>query len=219
MAEEKARLLVGSYGERSPRDIADFAMAFANAHDGLLTFLSLFDRSTMHDKAGIDPRSAMKYMYSKDGLPGPLVRRVVDNDDRLLVTQISVASPGFWEFLGALNPLVVLNDYLERRHERRKDRNYRDSADERRLELENRRLELENHLLENQVVQERLQMAEALGLYPEDQRLLLERLAISPLAEVDRVANRGLAFPGSALPEVTAMTDESPKTSLAPRIN
>jgi len=55
---------------------------------------------------------------------------------RLEVRRISIHSPGFWEFLGGLNPLQQLREYLNDRHERRKDHDYRILADKERISLE-----------------------------------------------------------------------------------
>lgn len=55
----------------------------------------------------------------------------------LFLHRVSLRSPGFWEFFGALNPLEVLRTYLNDRHERRKDRVYREHAEREKLEIEN----------------------------------------------------------------------------------
>ncbi len=55
----------------------------------------------------------------------------------LVVSRVLLTSPGFWEFAGALNPLEVLRQYLNDRHERRKDDEYRSRAEAERLAIEN----------------------------------------------------------------------------------
>src|SRR5580700_4283093 len=47
---------------------------------------------------------------------------MVPTSERLVLDAVEIASPGFWEFLGSLNPLEVIRKYLSDRHERRKDR-------------------------------------------------------------------------------------------------
>lgn len=61
----------------------------------------------------------------------------------LIVNRVVLESPGFWEFLGTLNPLEVLRCYLNDRHERRKDRDYRSEAERDRLAIENALASLE----------------------------------------------------------------------------
>lgn len=71
-----------------------------------------------------------------------VLRDRCDCDDILLLHSANFSSPGFWEFLGTLNPLKLILDYLQMRHEHRKDRSYREAAERRKLELENQILEL-----------------------------------------------------------------------------
>jgi hypothetical protein len=71
--------------------------------------------------------------------------------EQLVLSAVSLGSPGFWEFLGALTPLEVLRKYLNDRHERRKDRDYRESADKRARELQ-------NAALENEVISRRIEL-------------------------------------------------------------
>lgn len=202
MPEELAKLRVGSFGERRSADVRLFLEAVEDSHDGLLAFLNLFDREArIVTSRRPDPRQALNYL-ERGGDAERIRRSLVGRNEQLLVTGVAIASPGIWEFLGALNPLTALNTYLEGRHERRKDRQYKEGAERTRLDLENERLILENQLLETKVVQERLQLAQALGLYPEDQRQLLERLAIDPMIKLARAADRGMTFPASAFHEV-----------------
>ncbi len=55
----------------------------------------------------------------------------------ILVSKVVFRSPGFWEFVGALNPLEVLRQYLNDRHERKKDNEYRSAAERDSLAIEN----------------------------------------------------------------------------------
>lgn len=48
----------------------------------------------------------------------------------------SFNSPGFWEAIASWNPLKVMCDYLEQRHERKKDNNYRNAIEQELGELE-----------------------------------------------------------------------------------
>jgi hypothetical protein len=74
---------------------------------------------------------------------------LVGLEDRLFLQSCEVGSPGFLEFLGSLNPLEAIRKYLGDRHERQKDREYRNKA-------EARHLHLQNLLLENKVFADRL---------------------------------------------------------------
>jgi hypothetical protein len=90
---------------------------------------------------------------------------------------VTLSSPGFWEFLGKLNPLEVIRQYLTDRHEQRKDREYREAA-------EKNKLNLENQLLENRVIRERIQMAKEMGATEEDLTPLVNVLVCRPLSKL-----------------------------------
>ncbi len=56
---------------------------------------------------------------------------------RLTLERVRIESPGFWEFLASLNPLQQIREYLNDRHHRRQDREFREASEKQRLELEN----------------------------------------------------------------------------------
>jgi len=64
-------------------------------------------------------------------------QRSVAGDVPLVISRVVLHSPGFWEFMGTLNPLEVTRRYLNDRHERRKDDSYRSRAEADRLALDN----------------------------------------------------------------------------------
>ena len=103
-------------------------------------------------------------------------------------------SPGFWEFLGRLSPLEVVRQYLADRHERRKDREYREAE-------EKRRLRLENELLENRVMRERIGIARDLGATKKDLAPLLNELVFKPLQQLDQFQDRGLIETAELVPD------------------
>jgi hypothetical protein len=47
----------------------------------------------------------------------------------LELASVSFASPGFWEFLGELNPLQQIREWLKDRHERKKDIDFRNEQE------------------------------------------------------------------------------------------
>lgn len=224
MPEDRARLEIGSYGERSAEAVLQFLSAVNDSHDGLLAFLNLLDRRN-RSGAALDPRAVVKQLqprsrrlpedydyYANVAAPPPrrlglrpsrrILQQLVPAEQRLEVVSIAVASPGIWAFLGALNPLAAINDFISQRHERKKDNAYRNDAERDRLSIENRHGEIENGLLEMQLVRERLDLARALGIQQEDQRLLLSSFAVRPLIQLDAVTERDMAFPAAELPEM-----------------
>jgi hypothetical protein len=112
-------------------------------------------------------------------------------EDSLFLQSCEVGSPGFFEFLGALNPLEVLRRYLNDRHERQKDRQYRNK-------LEAERLDLENMLLQNEVFGERLRLIkEHVG--DVEVAPVLNAWVVRPLEAVGRESDAGLLLPAGTL--------------------
>jgi hypothetical protein len=116
--------------------------------------------------------------------PG-LADSFVFGDELLLVTRVELGSPGFWEFAGALNPLEVTRKYLQDRHVRKQDRQYRQREEERRLGLE-------NDLREIDVIRERLNIAREYGVPEEALAPLLEKLVGQPLSTLGALQDRGV---------------------------
>lgn len=110
---------------------------------------------------------------------------VVLPEDRLRLRAVSIQSPGSWDFLGSLNPLETLRQYLADRHERKKDLAYRNAAEAERLRLENEKLKTE-------VVRDRVEILRGLNI-PEDRiAAALNLHIVAPLAELDESQDTGL---------------------------
>jgi hypothetical protein len=121
---------------------------------------------------------------------------VVLPEDRLRVHAVSVQSPGFWEFLGALNPLETIRKYLSDRHERKKDNAYRNTAEAERLRLDNEKLKTE-------VVKERIEILRGLNI-PEDRIAVILNLHVAtPLSKLDEAQDSAL-IEGAEIVEVKA---------------
>lgn len=113
------------------------------------------------------------------------VAGLVPDRDRLKLRGVELNSPGFWDFMGKLNPLEVLRQYLNDRHEQRKDREYREPA-------EARKLELENELLQIEVFEKKLQLLRDMGANDQDLSLLKDQLLNQPLQQLNYSQDRGL---------------------------
>jgi len=88
-------------------------------------------------------------------------------------------------FLGKLNPLEVIRQWVADSHERRKDKEYREAAERERLTLENR-------LLENRVISERIAIARNLGATEDDLAPVLNQLLFKPLMAISEQQNKEL---------------------------
>lgn len=49
-------------------------------------------------------------------------------EHRLVVKRVRIESPGLWEFAASLNPLQQIREYLNDRHQRRQDREFREAC-------------------------------------------------------------------------------------------
>jgi hypothetical protein len=170
---EQGRLRVHGQGDVEVELAAAFLGDLKHAYDSVLLFDATIDG--MRRAARDFPFPRYPFAFDFGWPPGrrgvrrtrdwpPTVEEVasfVPRTEQLVLYAVSLASPGFCEFLGTLNPLEVLPKYLSDRHERRKDREYRESA-------ERRRLELENLSLESRVLSERIRIAKEIGATDRD---------------------------------------------------
>ncbi len=111
---------------------------------------------------------------------------------RLELTRVSIQSPGFWEFVGGMNPLLQLREFLKDRHERRKDREYRECAEKERLRLDNELLQRQILEKENSILREQMSLMKEFGL-DQDQirRIVWSRLG-TQLSHLGQHQDNGL---------------------------
>jgi hypothetical protein len=112
--------------------------------------------------------------------------------DRLLFRGAHFESPGFWEVVGALNPFETVRKYLNDRHERRKDADFRNEAERRKFEQEERAREAEIAYMEDSVIIRRIEEARRLGLSEREIAPLLNELLRRPLRKLAHYQDRGL---------------------------
>lgn len=115
-------------------------------------------------------------------LPPDIFGRV---DFPLYNSATGFASPGFWEFFGALNPLETIRKYIAERHERVKDRDWRDQLEAQKLSIELEKLRLD-------VVAKEVELLQRAGI----PKTLVRRAVIAhisvPLKQLDIFGRDGL---------------------------
>jgi hypothetical protein len=196
---EQARLRIYGQGGVEVELLVSYFNDLKHAYESILLFEATIDGM----RRAARPFPFPPYPFGLDfGWPTPGRRRgarrtlnwpptaeevasFVPGTEQLILAAVILGSPGFWEFLGTLNPLEVLRKYLSDRHERRKDREYRESA-------ERRRLELENMHLESEVISERVRIAKEIGATDRDLAPLLNVLIDKPLEALDRYQDKGV---------------------------
>lgn len=146
---KRALLYIEAEGEVEALDVSNYLEALNDAYNRICYFNYLetfrfkdieeYLRYFMH----IDSLEADYERFLKEDFGSNLnAKHEYEWSTKLIIREVHLSSPGFWSFLGALNPLEVLRNLLNDQHERRKDRKYREQAEARKLELENRLLEV-----------------------------------------------------------------------------
>ena len=182
-----AILRVGSDRLGTVADIRSYLESVEQAYNGLYAF----DLIITEAKARSASREPVSWRSLGQTRPMSIRRiaraeAIVLPQDRIQLRAVSFQSPGFWEFLGTLNPLETMRKYLQDRHERRKDRSYREP-------LEAERMALENQRLTNEVVKEQVELLRSVGVSEDKIREALTRHVVKPLEGLDRHQDSGLA--------------------------
>jgi hypothetical protein len=185
--DDRGTLRIYGTGDVSARQVSDYLRSVVFAYESLIAFevvIGQYERlSRAFDRYGPWPIPPKDYWLTalapaRSVIPSAAeVSAFVAPRNRLRIQSVTLSSPGFWEFVGKLNPLEVIRQYLSDRHERRKDREYREEA-------EKERLHLENQLLENRVIRERVQLAREVGATDDDLTPLMNVLVGKPLSKL-----------------------------------
>lgn len=202
------RLKVYTKGAGEVREVAHLLTSIEVAYSNLyaLNFLTFYGDGR---RRRYYPPDYPYYEFSNQ--VGPLldVEGLVLPEHRLRLSSVVIQSPGFWEFLGSLNPLSQLREYLNDRHERRKDKEYREQHEDDQMRLENERRELENERLKTEIIRERSNLLREFGYDPKDVRRLLVRHVADPLGSLDYFIDRGMLGEASIESAEDLRTDEN----------
>ncbi|GEM_PF-2669446 len=191
MSDELAVLSLSGTGGISVSDALDVLSAIEHAYNSVWTLLSILE------EAEKDPIFRF-WFYPFGPRRGPLtvaylswppepaqIATLVPRHERLILHAVRLGSPGSWEFLGILSVLEVIRKYLNDRSQRKKDRKYRDAAEQQKLKLENERAYLRNELLKNKIIEQRLQTLRKYGYSERDWASLVNMLLLTPLEALD----------------------------------
>ena len=181
MVENEGLLRVEGLRLGCIHEIVDFLDDFEHAYNNFYAFSSLVSSFEKTDSVYVYRRSSTKFSL----IAKSKVASFVLPEDKLRLHRIEFNSPGFWEFVGALNPLEVMRKWVADNHERRKDRGYRES-------LEAERLYLENEKLKTDVVRDQIALLRENGVAEEKIREALAQYIIEPLNRLERHQNAGL---------------------------
>src|SRR5579862_8813969 len=186
----------------SVRRIADFLNVLEEAYNALLLFDSLIDDdNSINDSLAQEQgeiylkrrelRRSGKLLTTRESLRR--AANLFNAKSQLRVRAIEVGSPDFWAFVGKLNPLEVIRQWMQDAHERRKDRAYRESAEARKLALDNEEKvveiedrELSNELKKVEIFERKIEIARKLGATDDDLAPLVRNLLYRPLKRLEQ---------------------------------
>jgi len=113
-------------------------------------------------------------------------------EHRLIVSKINIQSPGFWEVIGSLNPLQQIREYLNDRHERRKDKEWRERTEMEKAMLENQFIQRQIMETDNRTLKERIKIFRKLGLSDTNIRDLISKTLGEQLIALGKHQDAGM---------------------------
>jgi len=183
--EETGRLRIVAERGGTIAEISAFLSDLENAYLALYT-LYTFDKLWRRFLPEI--WLGLGYPFQPFGQAGfvPLGADALPPNARLTLERVRIESPGFWEFLASLNPLQQIREYLNDRHRRRQDREFREASEKERLELENELIRRQIAERDNAILRERIAILREAGCSDADiDRLIWVSLG-APLSRLGR---------------------------------
>jgi len=112
------------------------------------------------------------------------IDKIVLSADKLTISKVNIQSLGFCEFLGSLNPLQQIREYLNDRHERQKDKKYRSRQEEELGDLS---------IMEkkNNIINQRIEILRGLSYSETEIRQLVMTMVIEPLNKLGGLQDNG----------------------------
>ncbi len=199
METKRGILLVEVSRGGSVDETLQFLIDLQNSYENLYALDLKIDNAKKIVDESTQLPSAIKRGRQPALSPTRRARDVVIPDDRLRVHRVEISSPGVWEFLGALSPIVQLREYAKDRHERRKDKEWREAQERREMVLENekrerevQKMDLQNIQLRDSILNEQANLLISLGYTEEQIRRLLNAHYFGPMSHLEHHFDSGL---------------------------
>ena len=197
---EKAAIKIKGLRGGAVDEISQFLADMEGAYNALYHFdrkIVRWDRRRRYWKRYIGPEELFYESHSEFPNFGDQI--ILDGEKenilpiyRLELTRVSIQSPGFWEFMGSLNPLQQLREYLNDRHKRRQDKEFREVSEKRKLELENELLVRQIMEKENSVLRERFQLMKEAGISQDEIEQFIWGQIGKPISKIAKYQDSGL---------------------------
>lgn len=180
----KAKLQIIGYELGSLADVTAFLNALDDLYRGISIIDLVADDIKKADESILSPEERLLRAISQDE-NAPIVdfrREIARRTEQfarisLELTAVRFSSPGFWEVLGSLNPLLQIREWVNDSHERRKDRQYRERNEDNR-----QRIELEQ--LQIKVVSDKVRLLREVGVPEDEIRITVRHLLLYPLIDL-----------------------------------
>ena len=167
MAEETGRLVIHADRGGTIGEITAFLLDLEAAYDALYR-LDNAGRGLRRYRHIVPLEFFPELGYGLNPLSQQTSTLEIPPSDRLVLDRVRIESPGLWEFLGSLNPLQQLREYLNDRHKHRQDREFREAAEKEKLMLENELIRRQIYEKENSILRERIAIFRELGYSNDD---------------------------------------------------
>jgi hypothetical protein len=184
----KLRIKAGRLG--TVKEVKQFLTNFENAYNSIYAFVFLIDELLKKDdKRQLKKKYHYLEKYFKEETLLKLIEeididKIILPADEIKISKINIQSPGFWEFLGNINPLEQIRKYLIDRKERRKNRDYRDRIEEGMGNLSIMEIE-------TRIIHDRIKILRELGYSDKEIQQFVERMIIRPLYKLGRHLDTG----------------------------
>lgn len=211
MLEETAKLQIIANRGGSITEISAFLSDLENAYMALYVFDQLWLPDRIWRRFRPELFLELGYPFQQFGTVGnpTLGMDAVPPNARLTLERVRIESPGFWEFFASLNPLQQIREYLNDRHKRRQDREYREPLEKERLELENEQIrqQIEGSKIAN--LREKLELLREIGYDDNKIRNLIWMNIGTPLTRLGRHQDTGLIGGAECKSDLTNVNSQS----------
>ena len=188
MPEERGTLIIVAKRGGSIAEVTSFLSDLEDAYIALYSFHRLWLPERLLDRLPSRLWLELGYPNAVIGHTGftPLTADHVPPDARITLERVKIESPGTWEFVASLNPLQQIREYLNDRHKRRQDREYREQSERTRLELENEMIRRQIEEKDVSILRERIAILREIGYDDSDIRRIVWMSVGSSLSRLGR---------------------------------
>jgi hypothetical protein len=221
-SETKAILQIDGVGDIRVSEVVRFLAATENAYNGILVLLRTLEMFPRWERQFRSPEYPLMEFWplapmisTRSGKPRRLdnvrIASAVSRYEALVVKSVRLESPGAWKLVGISDCLEVIRKFINDRHERKKDKDYREAR-------ESERLKFENDILRTKAISDRVQLAKQVGIPEDSLAPLLNELLYDRLDELAPFQDRGVIDDAQLLGPDDEPNSENPNRQNPPAL-